>query len=239
MSPASVALVVVSHSARLAEGVAEVAAQMAPDVLIRAAGGIDGRIGTSFETVTAATEDLLATPGVGGVVLLTDLGSATLTAEAVLDVLDDPRAVLAEGPLVEGAVAGSVAAQVGGGVTDVVRAVAEAGRSPGAPAPRPVPERAEAAPSSVPSSGDAPQERTLYLSNRLGLHARPAAILARTAAAHDAEVTLNGVDAANVLEVMSLGLEAGAEMHLSARGPQAGGALEAIGRLVADAFGEA
>ena len=47
-----VSLVIVSHSDKLAQGVAEVAAQMAPDVVIRAAGGLqDGNIGTSFDKV--------------------------------------------------------------------------------------------------------------------------------------------------------------------------------------------
>ncbi|WP_418606060.1 dihydroxyacetone kinase phosphoryl donor subunit DhaM [Georgenia sp. SUBG003] len=102
------ALVIVSHSARLADGVVEVAAQMAPDVLLRAAGGTDdGGIGTSFDAVETAVTELLGTDGVAGVTVLTDLGSATMTAESVIESLADDdaaRVTLADGPLVEGAV---------------------------------------------------------------------------------------------------------------------------------------
>ncbi|MPV39216.1 dihydroxyacetone kinase phosphoryl donor subunit DhaM, partial [Georgenia subflava] len=133
MSSPGTGLVVVSHSARLAEGVVEVAAQMAPDVALRAAGGTDdGGIGTSFEKVEAAVAELLDDGGVAGVVVLTDLGSATMTAESVLDMLDDDvaaRVVLADGPLVEGAVAGAVAAQGGADAAAVARTVAEAAGS--------------------------------------------------------------------------------------------------------------
>ncbi len=53
----TVRLVVVSHSEKIADGAVELAAQMAPDVLIIAAGGTDdGRIGTSLEKVMAALE---------------------------------------------------------------------------------------------------------------------------------------------------------------------------------------
>src|SRR4051794_21956151 len=49
---ARVGLVVVSHSSLIAEGLVQLAGQMAPSVAIRAAGGTDdGRIGTSFERI--------------------------------------------------------------------------------------------------------------------------------------------------------------------------------------------
>ena len=80
----SVGLVIVSHSVKLAEGVVELAAQMAQDVALRAAGGTeDGRIGTSFELVAAAVAELRAAGH--EVAILTDLGSATMTVEAVLE----------------------------------------------------------------------------------------------------------------------------------------------------------
>lgn len=259
MTTAEVALVLVSHSARLADGLVEVAQQMAPDVLIRAAGGIDDdRIGTSYERVEQAALDLLAADGVASVVLLTDLGSATLTADAVLEGLDDPRVSLAEGPFVEGAVAGAVAAQTGGDAADVRRAVLAAGAefarladessgdpladvfadespnvssaTPGLPAPGTTgwtgsPIRREPA-------------RTVVLRNRLGLHARPAAVLARAVAGFDASVWLNGVPAGSVLELMSLGLPGGSEVRLEAAGPQAAVALDAVVALVEAGFGE-
>lgn len=238
------ALVVVSHSAALASGVVEVAAQMAPDVKIRPAGGTqDGGIGTSYELVEQAVSALLG-EGAGGVVLLTDLGSATLTAEAVLEALEDPRAQVADAPLVEGAVAAAVAAQGG---ADVAAVVAAAGTARGAPQSsdgEPAGTAAAAPPTDPSAAPDAAEpdddavRRTLTLHNPLGLHARPAALVARMAADHDAAVRLNGVDAASVLALMALGLTAGAEVALSATGPQAHEAVDAIATEVEGGFGE-
>ena len=123
----AVGLVIVSHSVKLAEGVVELAAQMAPDVRLRAAGGTnDGRIGTSYDKVQAAVDELRATGA--DVAILTDLGSATMTVESVVDLLDEDEAHhvrFCDGPLVEGAVAAAVTAQVGGDL-DAVQAAARA-----------------------------------------------------------------------------------------------------------------
>jgi phosphoenolpyruvate---glycerone phosphotransferase subunit DhaM len=241
------ALVIVSHSARLAEGVVEVAAQMAPDVLLRAAGGTDdGGIGTSFDAVESAVAELLGTEGVGGVAVLTDLGSATMTAESVVESLADDdaaRVTLADGPLVEGAVAGAVAAQGGADHAAVARVVAEAAGSFGAPdvagttADATVSEAGATA--GAGEGGQAGElSRTFTLTNEVGLHARPAALLARLVAGYDAAVTVNGVDGASVLSLMGLGLEKGDEMLVTATGPQAADALEGVAGAVADGFGE-
>ncbi len=120
----SVALVIVSHSAKLADGIVELAEQMARDVPLRAAGGTDdGRIGTSFDKVYDALIELRQADH--DVVILTDLGSATMTVESVLDFLDDDEREhvrFADGPLVEGAVAAAVTAQVGGTLAEVAQA---------------------------------------------------------------------------------------------------------------------
>ncbi len=123
-----VGLVVVSHSARLAEGVVELAAQMAgPEARIGAAGGLDepgGALGTDAARVLRAIDDVWSEDGV---LVLMDLGSAVLSAELALDLLDDERRErvrLTAAPLVEGAVAAAVAAGVG----DPLEAVAAAAR---------------------------------------------------------------------------------------------------------------
>ena len=124
-----VSYLIVSHSASLAAGVCELAAQMAPDVHFEAAGGTeDGRIGTSYDLVEAALEAALqAVEGEGsGVIVLTDLGSATMTVESVIDMCDEPERVrFVDTCLVEGAVASSVRAQLGEDL-DQVAAVAAA-----------------------------------------------------------------------------------------------------------------
>src|SRR5919112_610425 len=85
MGPVSVGLVVVSHSAKVAEGVVELAAQMAAEVRIRAAGGTaDGGIGTD---ATLIAEAIAAADDGEGVLVLVDLGSAVLSAQLAIDEL--------------------------------------------------------------------------------------------------------------------------------------------------------
>jgi PTS hybrid protein len=232
-----VALVLVSHSRALAEGAVELAAQMAPRVTLLAAGGDGtGGLGTSFEAVehavTAATADGRSA------VVLTDLGSAVLTTESVLDLLDDhvaARVRIADAPFVEGAVAAAVTADGGADLAGVLAAAERAGATFGGPAALPV--------SDQPATVEAPATsdelaRTVTLRNRLGLHARPAAILARLMAGFDAAVEVDGVNAASVLELMKLGAAGGRELDVRVRGPQRAEALAALVEAVEGGFGE-
>ena len=123
----TVGLVLVSHSRELANGLADVAAQMAPAVTIAPAGGLeDGGIGTSFELITAAIEK--ADTGAGAI-LLYDLGSGFLTAETALEFLEPDQAervVIVDAPFVLGAVSAAIAAQTGGDLRTVIAAALEA-----------------------------------------------------------------------------------------------------------------
>ena len=124
---ARVGIVLVSHSAALAEGTAELAGQIGGGtVAIATAGGTDdGRIGTSIAKVQRALA--LADAG-AGVVILPDLGSSVLTVRALLaesEDLPEPIAV-ADAPFVEGAVAATVTAAAGGDVKAVLSAAEEA-----------------------------------------------------------------------------------------------------------------
>ena len=97
-----VGIVIVSHSQKLAEGVVEVARMMAADVPIAAAGGlINGKLGTSYEKIFSAVEDVFSPDGV---VVLTDMGSAVMTTEIVLEDFGTENVRLLDCPLVEGAV---------------------------------------------------------------------------------------------------------------------------------------
>jgi len=124
---AMVGIVLVSHSAALAEGTAELAGQIAGGtVTIATAGGTeDGRIGTSIDKVERA---LRLADGGAGVVILPDLGSSVLTVRALLADADDlPAQVnVADAPFVEGAVAATVTAAAGGDVKAVLTAAEEA-----------------------------------------------------------------------------------------------------------------
>jgi phosphoenolpyruvate---glycerone phosphotransferase subunit DhaM len=120
-----VGLVVVSHSSDLARGLAELAGQMAgPEVAIEAVGGgPDGSLGTDGDRVTDAIER--ANTG-DGVVVLGDLGSAILTIRAALEQQSNGHVVLADAPIVEGAIAAAVTASAGAALRDVALAAEEA-----------------------------------------------------------------------------------------------------------------
>jgi PTS hybrid protein len=117
----TVGLVVVSHSAKIAEGVVEMAAQMAAGVRLRAAGGTDeGGIGTDATLIADAIAD--ADDG-DGVLVFADLGSAVLSAQLAIDELVDEerrgRVRIAEAPLVEGAVIAAIQASTGSSLDEV------------------------------------------------------------------------------------------------------------------------
>lgn len=120
----SVGIVIVSHSARLAEGVVELAAQMSQgEVTIVAAGGTDdGTIGTSIDKVTAA---LQRASNPDGTLVLLDLGSAVMITEMALEMLDPSertRIIISSAPLVEGAVLAAVEASAGSSLREVAEA---------------------------------------------------------------------------------------------------------------------
>jgi PTS hybrid protein len=121
-----VGIVVVSHSAELASGLAVLAGQMAgPKVAIEAAGGTaDGGLGTDAEAVGAAIER--AGRDGDGVVVLGDLGSSILTVRALLEDDEGGRVRLADAPLVEGAVTAAVTASAGADLAAVVQSAEEA-----------------------------------------------------------------------------------------------------------------
>ncbi|MDX6495934.1 MAG: phosphoenolpyruvate---glycerone phosphotransferase subunit DhaM [Gaiellales bacterium] len=122
---ASPGIVLVSHSAAIAEGLAAMAAEVAGGEvrIVAAGGGPDGTLGTDGGRVADAVRE--ADAG-AGVVILADIGSAVLSVRAVLNdgMAEGVSAVLADAPLVEGAIAAAVTASVGGD-RDAVRAAAE------------------------------------------------------------------------------------------------------------------
>lgn len=120
-----VGIVVVSHSADLARGVAKLAGQMAgPEVRIEiAGGGPDGSLGTDDTLVRDA---IRRANGGEGVIVLGDLGSAILTIRHVLERQANGHVRLVDAPLVEGTVAAAVVASMGSTIDDVAAAAEEA-----------------------------------------------------------------------------------------------------------------
>lgn len=110
-----VGIVVVSHSRKVAEGICEMAKQMAhPDQAILPAGGMeDGSIGTDAMRVSEA---ITAAQSGDGVVVFVDLGSAVLSTEVALEMLDEElrgSVRIADAPVLEGCIAAVVEASVG------------------------------------------------------------------------------------------------------------------------------
>lgn len=123
-----VGLVLVSHSSSIAEGLAELAAQVAgPSVPIVAIGGAaDGSLGTDGGKVLDALRNAAAG---GGAVVLMDLGSSVLSvraAQAELSAEELERLVIADAPLVEGTIAAAVIASTGASPQEVAAAAQEA-----------------------------------------------------------------------------------------------------------------
>ncbi|WP_418285327.1 dihydroxyacetone kinase phosphoryl donor subunit DhaM [Halorubrum sp. DTA46] len=120
-----VGLVVVSHSERAADGIVEIAAEMAGDTRLEAVGGDgEGGIGTVPDAIEGAIE---AADDGDGVVVLVDLGSAVMNADVAIE-LSDVEAVIADAPVLEGAVNAAVAATDPSATLDSVREQAEAAR---------------------------------------------------------------------------------------------------------------
>lgn len=237
----TVALVVVSHSARLAEGVVELAGQMAQGVPIEAAGGTDdGGIGTSYDRIEGAVQRALEAAGGDGVIVLYDLGSALMTTETYLEFQDDEvreRVRLVDAPLVEGAVAAGVEAASGASLDAVAGVAASAwGRGdPSAVGDDGEGEGGEAA--SAPDAGPV-ASREVEIVNESGIHARPAATLVKLAARFDAEITIGGANASGLLGLLGLGLGLGDRTEVRAVGPDADAAVEAVADAFAEGFGE-
>jgi PTS hybrid protein len=119
MSP--VGIVLVSHSQKLAEGLADMLRQIGSDEVpvAVAAGSPVGGLGTDPARVTEAIERAEAGQGI---VIIPDLGSSVLTVRALLEQAPGNRRVLVDAPFVEGAVAAAVTAASGASLHEVAEA---------------------------------------------------------------------------------------------------------------------
>ena len=118
-----VGLVIVSHSWKIAEGIKDLALEMARDYkgLRTAAGLEDGTIGTDAVRIMEAIQD--ADEG-DGVIVLADLGSGVISSETAIDMLDGAVKVkIADAPIVEGSIIAAVEAGIG---SDFDKVLAEA-----------------------------------------------------------------------------------------------------------------
>lgn len=133
MSDQGVGIVIVSHSCPLGRAAADLASQMLPGPEIPpievAAGLDDTTLGTDATAVSAAIEKV---GNCDGILVLVDIGSAILSAEMALDLLDADiasKVKISTAPLVEGAVVAAVMASTGAEL-EVVAAEAEKALDP-------------------------------------------------------------------------------------------------------------
>ncbi|MGQ0777638.1 MAG: phosphoenolpyruvate--protein phosphotransferase [Pseudonocardiales bacterium] len=263
--PPVVGLVVVSHSRALARAAVALAQQMLPSkgqpsegqpsegqpsrgVRIEVAAGLDDTtLGTDAGQIAAA---ITAADQGGGVVVLMDLGSAVLSAELALDLLDDDtgrQVLLSPAPLVEGLLVAAVAA-AGGATREEVAAEAAgalAGKTAHLSSPGPVLDGelldGELLEGDQPYLGEL--VGTFTVANPHGLHARPAARLVQLVRALDAPVRLRNlttdspwVRASSLSRVSTLGAVGGHEVEVRIAGPQQ--ALDQLLALAARGFGD-
>lgn len=94
------------------------------------------------------------------------------------------------------------------------------------------------------NTSEEPRTSRLTLSNRHGLHARPAHLFVQTANAYASALQVGRtdnderVDGKSIMGMMMLAAEKGVELELEARGPDADAMLRALAELVAANFGE-
>ena len=241
---ALVGIVVVSHSRVLADAAVALAGEMLhgqPVEIAVAAGLDDGSFGTDATAIEAAIRSV---DNPAGVVVLMDLGSAVLSAELALELLDPQladRVLLCPAPLVEGLVVAAVAAGGGASRAEVAAEAVDALAG----------KQAQLAPSppSGQSEPDGPHEPSVTgvftVTTEHGLHARPAARLVQAIRGVDAVVRLRNlslgqpaVPASSLSRVATLGALRGHDVEVSATGPEARAAVDLILELADRAFDE-
>jgi multiphosphoryl transfer protein len=243
-----VGLVIVSHSRALAEALANLVRQItSQDLPLAVTGGV-GPDRQEFGTdAVEIMEAIQSVDGPDGVLVLMDLGSAVLSAEMALEFLDPEiveRVTLCAAPLVEGAIAAGVQAGLGMDRAAICQEASMAllpktdhlGVSEQPPSPL-------AELSSAPQPGA--ERVVLTLHNLHGLHARPAARFVQTAASFSADIQIRNlstgkgpVTAKSLNALVTLGALQNHQVEISASGPEAAQALQALGSMVEANFGE-
>jgi dihydroxyacetone kinase phosphotransfer subunit len=122
----NVGIVIVSHSAKIAEGTADMVHQMVGDSVpvAHTGGNADGGLGTDVGAIMKAIDRAWSE---AGIVILVDLGGAETNSEMAIEMLDADRrhkVVLCDAPLVEGAIIAAAEAS-GGASVDQVKSMAE------------------------------------------------------------------------------------------------------------------
>ena len=239
-------LVIVSHSAQLGEGVGALARQMLMGYgcKLAIAAGIDdpeNPIGTDPIKVMEAIESVADTDHV---LVMMDIGSALLSAETALELLDPDIAAkvrLCAAPLVEGTLAATVSAAAGADIDQVILDAMHALDAKCEQLGLPSPSAAKSASAELSPDTDA-RSIAIVVKNPNGIHVRPASRLVSTLSGFNADMWLekNGkcVVPDSLNQIALLQVRCNDTLRLIAKGEQAEDALAAFKQLAAENFGE-
>lgn len=245
-------ILLVSHSYKLATGTAELLRQMATSetLKVRVAAGIgdnNEEIGTNAIEIMEALMELTMD---GEVLVLMDLGSAVLSTEMALQMLDEETVAkvrMCPAPFVEGAIAAGVQANMGSSLQEVydeAMGALDAKRKQILGEEETLAEEAAAMQEKEAEVSDQ-LELKVKVTNASGLHARPAATFIQTVKKHDAKLsvinlTQGGEEVAikGMISVMMLAARQGDELILKATGNDRQAMLEELEQLFLDNFGE-
>ncbi len=236
-------LVLVSHSPEVAEGIKKLVEQMIQneEITVEAAGGTDtGDIGTSIDKITSAIQKCMSEEGV---LVLMDLGSAVMTTEMCLDMLPEDvrgKVKLSNAPLVEGAIAAAGASVQGLSLTEVDRAANETKNTAKVEQPK------ETFSETDSVEGKDYISTFARITNKTGLHARPASIFVETASRFKSEIRIKNisankpsVNAKSIMEVATSGTaNKGEWVKVMAKGEDAKECLSTLKSLIESGFNE-
>ncbi|MGS3503458.1 dihydroxyacetone kinase phosphoryl donor subunit DhaM [Citrobacter koseri] len=240
-------LVIVSHSALLGEGVGQLARQMliGDGCKLAIAAGIDdpqNPIGTDPLKVMEAIESVA---DADHILVMMDMGSALLSAETALDLLDPAIAAkvrLCAAPLVEGTLAATVSAAMGAGIDKVINDAMSALDAKREQLGLPSPTQTGGVATKPAFQDNDAHSISVVVKNPNGLHVRPASRLVSTLSGFRADMLLekNGkcVTPDSLNQIALLQVRCNDTLRLIAKGEQADEALAAFKQLAAENFGE-
>lgn len=118
-----VSFVFVSHSAKFAEGLKDLAKMSAPNVQIFTAGGADdGGYGTSYQKIEDAIKAAICPDGV---IVIADMGSSKMTVKLVLEDLEESSVRFLDCPTLEGAITSTLLSEAGSDIDEIERELSD------------------------------------------------------------------------------------------------------------------
>jgi len=249
-----VGIVLVSHSRTLALAVEELVRSMTgPGLWLAIAAGAGDNHAELGTNAVEISEAITAVKSTEGVLVLMDMGSAILSAETALDLLDEPlreNVRFCAAPFVEGAVAAGVTAYSGAPMEEVFNEALGAlkHKETALASDQATADTVPGQLSTVADDSSKPSGQTIRLkiANVHGLHARPAARLISESRPFQSEITIRNlsnlrgpVSIRSLSALASLEVLQNHEVEISASGEDAPAALDKIAQLARDGFGEA